>query len=114
MLVLVLAPAGADELGDAMNGLCDKMKQCARENMAGQSIPPEMHDMVERMLDESCAKLGQSYGVAVQGHELYRPAVTCMNSLQSLSCAEIQDQGQYSTQACKDFEKASEKFQDPA
>jgi hypothetical protein len=113
-LVIALCAAGgaaADELSDAMENLCGKMKECARESMQGQQIPDNMKEMVDSILEQSCASLRESYGAAAQHHELYKPAVACMDSLHGVTCAEIQEHGQGATSECAAFEQEAKNYE---
>lgn len=104
--LVATAPAAlADELGDAAQALCEKVKSCAIEQMEGQEITPEMRQMMQPMLDGMCAQVRGRVGEVPTGHPMYKPAVACMQSMQSLSCDSMQDAGQVITPECEEYEK---------
>ena len=43
--------AGADELADAAQGLCDSVKTCALEQIAEEDMTPELRQMMVPMME---------------------------------------------------------------
>lgn len=106
LCVVTAAPAAlADELGDAAQGLCEKVKSCAIAQMEGQEITPEIRQMMQPMLDSMCAQVRGRVGEVPAGHPMYKPAVACMESMNSLSCDRMQDAAQVITPECEEYEK---------
>jgi hypothetical protein len=104
--IAVLAPAVyADEFGDATQALCEKVKSCAVAQMAGQDIPPETRQMMQPMLDSMCTQINAKVGEVPTGHPLYKPAVACMESMNSLTCEEMQDAAGMATPECEEYEE---------
>ena len=95
----------ADELGDAAEALCEKVKSCALAQMEGQNIPAETRQMMQPMLDNMCAQVRGRIGEVPTGHPLYKPAVACMESMNSLTCEDMQDSGDMATPECEEYEK---------
>lgn len=104
-MVTVVPSARADELGDAAQALCEKVKSCAMAQMDGQEITPETRQMMQPMLDGMCAQVRGKVGEVPAGHPLYKPAVACMQSMNSLTCETMQDADQAVTPACEEYEK---------
>lgn len=105
VLIHLSAHAAADELRDAVQGLCDSVRSCALEQIVKEELTPEMRDMMEPMLDNMCATMKENVQEVAPGHPLYDPAVACMRSLQSLTCDEMQNPERGSTPECEAYEK---------
>ena len=104
-IALFVTPAQADELGDAAQTLCEKVKSCAIAQMEGQNIPEETRQMMQPMLDNMCTQVRGKVGEVPTGHPLYKPAVACMESMNSLSCENMQDAGAMTTPECEEYEE---------
>lgn len=103
-LVSLVPTAHADELADAAQALCEKVKSCAMAQMDGQEITPETRQMMQPMLDSMCAQVRGKIGEVPTGHPLYQPAVACMQSMNSLTCESMQEAGDMVTPACEEYE----------
>jgi hypothetical protein len=103
-MVIVAPIARADELADAAQTLCEKVKSCALAQMEGQELTPETRQMMQPMLDSMCAQVRGKVGEVPTGHSLYAPAVACMQSMNSLTCENMQDAGDIVTPACEEYE----------
>ena len=99
------AQAGADDLTDAAQGLCDSIKSCALESMSKEDLTPEVLEMMAPMLDNMCANMQSKVKEVPMGHGLYEPAVGCMRSLESLSCEQMQNPELAATPECKEYER---------
>jgi len=103
----------ADEYTDASLALCEKVKSCALAQMDSQEITPEVRQMMQPMLDNMCTSMLASVPEVAKDHAMYEPAVACMNSLDALSCEEIQGEEGSKTDACMEYEKMAEKYDSP-
>lgn len=103
-LVSLVPAAHADELADAAQKLCEKVKSCAMAQMEGQELTPETRQMMQPMLDSMCTQVRGRIGEVPTGHPLYQPAVACMQSMNSLTCESMQDSGDMVTPACEEYE----------
>ncbi|CAA0122689.1 Uncharacterised protein [Halioglobus japonicus] len=104
--IAILIPAAhADELGDAAQALCEKVKSCAMAQIEGQNIPAETREMMQPMLDGMCTQIRGKVGEVPTGHPLYKPAVACMESMNSLSCENMQEAGDMITPECEEYEE---------
>lgn len=91
----------------AINALCERQKQCALANMAEKEMPPEMKQMIMMSLNMVCSSLLTGFEAQVMvSHELYSPAVKCIDSMASLSCDALQNKND-NTVECEQFEKLS-------
>lgn len=97
--------AVSDDLSDAAQGLCDSVKSCALEQMAREDLTPEMRQMMEPMLENMCTTMQANVQQVPAGHPLYKPAVACMRSLESLSCEQMQNLDRTTTPECQKYEK---------
>ena len=113
-LLLVLSSVcffvAADDLTDAAQGLCDTVKSCALEQIAREDLTPEMHEMMEPMLENMCTTMRENVQEVPTGHPLYQPAVACMRSLESLSCEQMQSPDRTTTPECKEYEKLAKEM----
>jgi len=58
ILALVLSGySSADELTDAADGLCDTIKTCAFEAVAGQDLTDELRQKMDPVLERNCADM---------------------------------------------------------
>lgn len=102
----------ADDLGDAARGLCDAVKSCALEQIAREDLTPEMQQMMEPMLENMCTTMQANVQQVPAGHPLYKPAVSCMRSLESLSCEQMQALDRTTTPECQEYEKLAREMGD--
>jgi hypothetical protein len=105
LLSLLCVYAAADELGDAARGLCDAVKSCALEQVEREDLTPEIRQMMEPMLENMCITIEANVQQIHADHSLYKPAVACMRSLESLTCAQMQSLDRSTTPACQEYEK---------
>lgn len=109
LVYLLAGPVAADDLTDAAQELCNMVKSCALEQMAEQDLTPEMREMMTPMLENMCATMRRQVKEVPVGHGLYDPAVACLRSMASLTCADLQDAGRVETPQCKEYaEKAQQ------
>ena len=109
ILMMFAQPVFADELAGSLKGYCEKMKQCAKEQMSEedmQGMPAGMMAMMQQSLDNMCLGMVESYNKAVKNHDLYEPALACYQSMEKQSCDGMQDE----TVACKRFGELAEKY----
>ena len=105
--------AAADDYKGASLALCEKIKACALVQMDSQDITPEVRQMMQPMLDSMCTSMLASVPEVAQGHAMYEPAIACMESLDALSCEEMQGEAGAKTPACMEYEKMAEKYGSP-
>ena len=95
----------ADDLTDAAEGLCDTIKTCALEAVAGQDLTDELRTKMAPVMDNSCAEMRSQVQTVPPGHKLYQPAVGCLRSMASLSCPQLQNSGEVKTPACTEYDR---------
>jgi hypothetical protein len=108
MLLSMAAAASAvqaDELAEAAQVLCEKVKSCAVAQMEGQELTPETRQMMQPMLDNMCSQVRSRVSEVPSTHALYQPAVACMQSMGSLTCEAMQSADEMVTPACAEYEK---------
>jgi hypothetical protein len=105
LAVFLAAQAGADDLTDAAQGLCESIRSCALESIAKEDLTPEVLEMMGPMLDNMCANMRSKVQEVPMGHGLYAPAVACMRSLESLTCEQMQNPDIAATPECKEYER---------
>lgn len=103
--LVVTLPVRADELAAEATKLCEKVKSCAMAQIAEEDVTPEMRQMMQPMLDGMCDDMRSSMDEIPTGDQLYKPALACMRSMQTLSCAAMQDEESMKTPACETYEK---------
>ena len=99
------AQPSADDLTDAAQGLCDSIRSCALENVAKEDLSPEVLEMMGPMLDNMCASMRSKVKEVPAGHGLYKPAVGCLRSLESLTCEQMEDPDLAATPECEEYER---------
>lgn len=105
LLLMLGGQASADDLTEAAQGLCASIKSCALEQVAEEDLTPEMLKMMEPMLDNMCASMRQQVQEVPVDHKLYKPAVGCLRSLESMTCEQMQNADQVATPECEEYER---------
>ncbi|MCB1697622.1 MAG: hypothetical protein KDI34_15435 [Halioglobus sp.] len=106
ILALVLSGySSADELTDAAQGLCDTIKTCTLEVVAGQDLTDELRQDMAPVLENSCAEMRSQVQAVPAGHNLYQPAVGCLRSMASLSCQQLHNAGEVKTPECTEYDR---------
>lgn len=108
IVILFSATAFAQQI--EYDKLCGKLKQCALKEISNTGeIPPGTEQIIEQMFDSQCASMLSSYTQKFDDANLNGQASACADSIYELSCDELMaSQGEPTTEACKDFEKAAE------
>jgi hypothetical protein len=78
--------SSADELTDASEHLCDTIKTCSLEAVAGQDLTDELRQQMNPVLERNCADMLSRVQAVSASDKLYQPAVGCLRSMASLSC----------------------------
>ena len=78
---------------------------------ADADITPEMKAMIMQSLDSVCATIDQQFTAAITSHELHDSAAACMQSMADMSCEDLENMADDSTQECADYYKMAEKYQ---
>lgn len=108
LLVLALPSfAAATSLNQATNKLCDKIKSCAKSQMAQQNLPPAMQQMMADMFEQSCTSSIAPYAEKATNAGLEKKAVACISSINSLSCGTIMTATGSKTAECSTLESAA-------
>jgi len=95
----------ADELTDAANGLCDTIKLCALEAVAGEDLTDELRQEMDPVLEANCADMRSRVLATPASNELYQSAVGCLRSMASLSCDLLYTMSQIKTPECAEFDR---------
>lgn len=101
----------SDEFADSALQLCEKVKGCAMAEMNQSNLTPEVRQMMEPMLATMCSSMQDNIQQVPSGHELYKPALACMKSMNDMSCKDMQSQDSYQTGACKTYEELARKYE---
>lgn len=105
LALLLSGPSVADDLTDAVEGLCDTIKTCALEAVAGQDLTDELRVQMAPMLDSACTRMRSRVQAVPADHALYQPAVGCMRSMESLTCQQLNNAGQVKTPECTEYDR---------
>jgi|GEM_PF-630132 hypothetical protein len=106
ILALVLSGySSADELTDAADGLCDTIKTCAFEAVAGQDLTDELRQKMDPVLERNCADMLSRVQAVSASDKLYQPAVGCLRSMASLSCNLLHNMSQVKTPECAEYDR---------
>ena len=107
-ILLTLPSIGtATSLNQATDKLCDKIKSCARAQMAQQALPPAMQQMMTAMFEQSCTSIIAPYADQATNAGLEKKAVACIGSINSLSCGTIMTATGSKTAECETLESAA-------
>lgn len=112
LTLLAVSSVNADELSDAANQLCHKIKQCARADMEANAMSPSAQTDIDAMLESMCGNIQQELILARSHTELYAPATACIKSLGKSSCEVVQ--GEDVTNECQTFERNLRQYSDIA
>ena len=105
ILALMLSGySSADDLTDAAEGLCDTIRTCALEAVAGQDLTDELRHKMDPILANNCAQIRSRVQVVPANHELYQAAVGCLRSMESLSCPQLHNMSEIKTPECAEYD----------
>ena len=108
LLIFTLSGAAtAADLNETTNNLCKKIKSCASAQLEQQDLPPAMLQMMAAMLDETCTNMIDPYANKAVNAGLEKKAISCIKSIETLSCNTLMQEGGAETKACKTLEKAA-------
>ena len=94
----------ATDFEEASTRLCDKIQQCAYDELESQQqLNDQMRQMINGVVDSMCKQYLQKTDQLEAG-ETEQAAVACLDLLSGLSCDALQG-GEPSTPACKKFEQ---------
>jgi hypothetical protein len=97
--------SSADELTDAADGLCDTIKSCALEAVAGENLTDDLRQKMDPVLERNCAEIRSRVQAVSASHTLYQPAVGCLRSMASLSCNLLHNMSQIKTPECAEYDR---------
>jgi len=95
----------AESVGDATQALCEKVKDCSMAQIAEEDVTDEMRQMMEPMLENMCANMRAGVEDVPTGHELYKPALACMQEMATMSCQELENMGSAQPAACAEYQR---------
>jgi hypothetical protein len=95
----------ADELTDATEELCDTIKSCALEAVAGPGLTEELQEEMAPVLENSCTDIRGRVQAVSANHSLFQPAVGCLRSMATLSCERLHNAGLVKTPECTEYDR---------
>ncbi|NND66568.1 MAG: hypothetical protein HKN19_03175 [Halioglobus sp.] len=111
ILLCLALPAQAEKMTEASLALCEKVKECALQQLQQENFTPEMRQMMEPMLSGMCQAVRAQITEVPTGHPLYAPALACMESMAQLSCAQLQGKDDTKTPECEEYRRQAEKYE---
>ena len=102
----------ADDLTDAAEGLCDTIRTCALEAVAGQDLTDELRQKMDPILENNCAQMRSRVQVVPADDKLFQPAVRCLRSMESLSCPQLHNAGAIKTPECAEYDRLAKAASD--
>jgi hypothetical protein len=105
MCAITVSAVRAEEFTEASQTLCEKVKSCAMEQLQSANLPPQAREMMQPTLDTMCEQMQAKVGDVPTGHALYKPAVACMQSMNTLTCEMLQSPDNLATPECEEYEK---------
>ena len=103
LLAVAIVPAWAEDLAQASETLCEKVKACALAQLGEEDITPETRQMMQPMLDTLCANIRSQVSQVPADHPHYAPALACTRSIEALSCDEMMITERLETPACEEY-----------
>lgn len=107
--LLIAPPVLADDFSSALQGFCDKTKQCAIEGMGQSNLPPDQHAQIMAALNSMCIGIEQSYTGVHAYPDLASAAASCMRSKTALSCEELGGP-KGDTKECQDYDALADQY----
>ena len=95
----------ADDLTDAAEGLCDTIRTCALEAVAGDDLTDVLQHKMDPILENNCAQMRSQVKVVPPGDKLYQPAVNCLRSMESLTCSQLHNASEAKTRECIEYDR---------
>lgn len=108
---LAALPASGDDILDAVQALCEKVKACSMAQINEADMTPELRQMMEPMLENMCATMRAGVEEVPRGHPLYAQSVDCMRSMAALSCEDFQDEKKFATPSCKEYQETVQSYE---
>jgi len=106
VLALILCGySSADELTDAAQELCDTIKACALEAVAGPDLSDKLRQQMDPVLENNCAQMTSRVQAVPANHTLHQPAVGCLRSMASLSCPRLHNVSEFKTPECTEYDR---------
>jgi len=97
--------SSADELTDAADGLCNTIKTCALEAVAGEDLTDELRQEMDPVLEANCADMRSRVLAMPASNELYQSAVGCLRSMASLRCNLLHNMSEIKTPECAEYDR---------
>lgn len=109
----VALPAHADDMSEALDGVCQKMRGCALAQMEGaEGMSEQTKAMIETQLDSMCDGIKAQYNsFAASVHPLYKPATACLVSMEALTCEQISEGDENPTPECAELREKAEAYE---
>ncbi len=105
VLAMLSGYSVADDLSGATEGLCDTIRSCALEAVAGQDLTDELQASIAPMVAGHCATMSSLVQTVPAGDKLYQPAVGCLRSMESLSCEQLRTVRRVKTPECTEYDR---------
>lgn len=105
LALMLSAYSNADDLTDAAEGLCDTIRTCALEAVAGQDLTDQLRHKMDPILEKNCAQMRSRVQAVPANHELYQAAVGCLRSMESLSCPQLYNTSEVKTPECGEYDR---------
>ena len=105
LALLLSGYSSADELTEASESLCDTIKACALEAVAGENLSDDLRQKMEPILEANCADMLSRVQAVSASDKLYQPAVGCMRSMALLSCNLLHNMSEVKTPECAEYDR---------
>lgn len=100
----------AYELDADLKSYCVKMRACALESIAKESIPDEYRGVIESDAKNMCKAMEKQFSAYQKEPQLMKSGKACMRSLAALKC-DVMMYSESKTQECIVFDKLVEDFE---
>jgi len=79
----------AADMEQRSSQLCEQVKSCVLADLEGQALSAEIKSMVTSSMNGMCDVMAAQFSTVKGDEDLQQQAAACMDSLSSLSCAEL-------------------------
>lgn len=105
LALLLSGYCSADELTNAAQQLCERIKACTLEAVAGPDLTDNLRQQMEPVLEKNCAEMRNRVQAVPAKEKLHQPAVNCLRSMALLSCPQLYDSSEFKTPACAEYDR---------
>ena len=74
------------EIEQALEGMCEKLRQCAVESMQAEDLPQSMLDMMSQQVSLQCKQFMNVEQTIDESEQRIKQGITCLNDMAAMPC----------------------------